>query len=178
MSFSKACDARHQPQTGKAGAAVDIQRVLHAVAQVFGGGVDGAQRTGHALQVLLASGGHFYPSGRALKQTHIQQAFEFGDLVTHGRRREVKLFGRQRKAFAASNGFKGLQGGEGRNHGLKSAQLLRCNMNEIELPMSLYRLSSRASLPTITPLDQRSAIKRRHACCSKTKWPSLLAVQV
>ena len=47
----------------------------------------------------------------------MQHAFEFGHLVTDSGGRQVQLLSCQGKAFAAGNGFKGLQGGERRNHG-------------------------------------------------------------
>ena len=84
MQLREACNARHEPQAGKAGAAVHIQRVLHAVTHVLGGGVDGAQGAGHALQVLLAGRRHFHTTGRTFKQAHMQQAFELGHLVADG----------------------------------------------------------------------------------------------
>jgi hypothetical protein len=77
----------------------------------------------------------------------------------------VQLLGGQGKALAAGDGFKGLQGGERRNHDVKSVQLLRCNMNEIELPVSLYRLCSSTTLSNnhATRSTQCNQ-KRRHAC--------------
>ena len=47
VQFCEARNTWHQPQAGKAGAAVHVQGVLHAMAQIFGGGVDGPQSAGY-----------------------------------------------------------------------------------------------------------------------------------
>ena len=60
-----------------------------------------------------------------------------------------------------------------------SAQLPHRDMNEIKLVMSLYRLCSSGSLANnLATQSIQCNQKRRHACCSKTKWPSSPAVRV
>ena len=85
----EATNARHQPQTGKTGAGVHIQGVLHAVAQVFGGGIDGAQSAGHALQVLLPVGRQFHPSGGSLEQALAAHLHSRKDAVTEEERERL-----------------------------------------------------------------------------------------
>ncbi len=116
MQFGKTTNARHQPQACKAGAGVHIQSVLYAMAQVFGGGIDRTQSAGHTLQVLLPIGRQFDPSGGSLEQSHVQQIFQLGHLVADGRGGQVQFGGGERKTFAPSNGFKGLQSTQWRDH--------------------------------------------------------------